>query len=370
MQSQMKRSLSLACAVIVVFALFSPSQFRVAGDVGNGYIQHNLVSDIPGMAITTDPSLKNPWGIAFSPTGPFWISDAGTGLSTVYNGSAAKLGLTVTIPPAPGSTDPGSPTGIVWNGTSDFMVSQGGQSAPAVFIFATEDGTISGWNPGVSPTSAVLAPNAAVEGAVYKGLALASGAFGNRLFATDFKNNLVRMFDGGFNPAGSFTDPTLPPGFAPFGIANIGGMLYVTFALQEGPDNEDDEAGPGNGLVDVFSPEGVLIRRFASQGTLNSPWGLAFAASFGDFNNALLVGNFGDGTINAFDFTTGDFLGQLTDTRGLPIFIDGLWALIFGNGGQGGSPRVLYFTAGLNDEENGLFGDLQPSQSNGGIINP
>jgi len=370
MQSRWNRSFGLLGAVIAITTLCLSSQVPATGQqISGGYIQHNLVSNVPNTAITTDPNLKNAWGIAYGPTGPFWISDAGTGVSTLYNGSAAKLPLTVTIPPPEGSSDTASPTGIVFNGTQDFVVSQDGRSGPAIFIFATEDGTLSGWNPNVNGTAAILVPNS-IPGAVYKGLALVSGPSGNRLFATDFSNNAVRMFDGGFNLIGSFTDPLLPSGFAPFGIANIQGLLYVTFALQEPPDNEDDQAGPGNGFVDVFSPDGAMIRRFASQGTLNSPWGLALAGDFGDFSNALLVGNFGDGTINAFDFTTGDFLGQLTDTRGLPVFIDGLWALTFGNGGQGGSSRVLYFTAGPNDENDGLFGDLQPAQSNGGIINP
>jgi uncharacterized protein (TIGR03118 family) len=371
MQSRRTGSLTLVCAAILVAALIILSSlFPTAAQGGIGYIQHNLVSDQPNVAITTDPALKNAWGLAFSPTGPFWIADNHTGLSTVYNGSAAKLGITVTIPPPNGSTDTAAPTGIVFNGTAGFVVSQGGNSGPATFIFATEDGTISGWNFNVNPGAAILMRDLSSSGAVYKGLALASTSFGSFLFATDFHNNAVQVFDSAFNPMGTFTDNELPQGFAPFGISNIGGLLYVTFAKQKAPDNEDDEAGPGNGFVDVFDTQGTLVRRFASQGTLNSPWGLAKADSFGDFNNALLVGNFGDGLINAFDFTTGDFLGQLTTSHGLPIIIDGLWALQFGNDGQGGSSRVLYFTAGPNDEQNGLFGDLQPSQSNGGIVNP
>src|SRR5262249_17036994 len=175
--------------------------------------------------------------------------------------------------------------------------SAGGQSGPAIFIFATEDGTISGWNPNVNGTSAILAADNSSSGAVYKGLALVEQGGGPFLFATDFHNNAVQIFDSSFHLAGSFTDASLPPGFAPFGITNVGGFLYVSFALQEPPDNDDDQKGPGNGFVDVFSPGGQLVRRFASQGTLNSPWGMAYAASFGPFSNALLVGNFGDGTI-------------------------------------------------------------------------
>ena len=369
MQLRKRKSLKLPFAGIVVGALFAAAQIPVAGQLNsNGYVQHNLVSDQPGTAITLDSNLKNPWGMAFSPTGPFWIADNGTGLSTVYNGQAQILPLVVTIPPPMGSTQTATPTGIVFNGTPNFVVSSGGQSGPALFIFATEDGTISGWNPNVNPSAAILAVDNSSAGSVYKGLALASG--GSLLFATDFTNNAVRVFNGSFNLVNSFTDPSLPAGFAPFGIANIQGLLYVTFALQNAENPEEDQPGFGNGFVDVFNTDGTLVRRFASQGVLNSPWGLALSGEFGPFSNSLLVGNFGDGTINAFDPATGDFLGRLMSDRNQPIVIEGLWALAFGNGGQAGNPRLLYFTAGINDEENGLFGDLQPAQSNSGIINP
>jgi uncharacterized protein (TIGR03118 family) len=371
MQALRKGSLKLALALLAISILCFPAQVPAIGQVVAGsFIQHNLVSDIPGLAVTTDPNLKNPWGIAFGPTSPFWIADNATGVSTLYNTNAQKLALTVTIPPPPGSSDTAAPTGIVFNGTQDFVVTSGGRSGPAIFIFATEDGTISGWNPTVNGTAAILAADNSGSEAVYKGLALASNQFGNFLFATDFRNNAVDVFDRQFHLVNSFTDSSLPPGFAPFGITNIQGHLFVSFALQEAPDNEDDEPGPGNGFVDEFSPTGQLVRRVASQGTLNSPWGMAYAQNSGRFNNALLVGNFGDGTINAFDFTTGDFLGQLISTQGQPIMIDGLWALTFGNGAQGGHSGVLYFTAGLNDESDGLFGDLQPADSNSGIFNP
>ena len=360
-----------AFAICVIGAFLFLSHIRATGQfVMSGYIQHNLISDLPNTAITTDPNLKNPWGLAHGPTSPFWVADNGTGLSTLYNGSAQKVALTVTIPPPNGSTATAAPTGVVFNGTSDFVVSAGGQSGPAAFILATEDGTISGWNPAVNGTAAILAVDNSASGAVYKGLAMFTSASGSLIYATDFHNNAVDIFDGHFNSIGSFTDTSLPAGFAPFGIANINGLLYVSFALQKGPENHDDQAGPGNGFVDIFSPGGALMRQFAAQGTLNSPWGMVLAQSFGVFSNALLVGNFGDGTINAFDIDTGNFLGQLTDTRGLPIFIDGLWSLVFGNGGQGGNPNVLYFTAGPNSEADGLFGDLQPAQSNSGIVNP
>jgi uncharacterized protein (TIGR03118 family) len=371
MQSLRKGSLKLVFALLAISILFFPTRAPANGQlVAGSFIQHNLVSDLPNLAITTDPNLKNPWGIAFSPTSPFWIADNGAGVATLYNTNAQKLGLTVTIPPPAGSAETAAPTGIVFNGTSDFVVTSGNSSGPAIFIFATEDGTISGWNPSVNGTAAILAVDNSSSEAIYKGLAIGSNNFGNFLFATDFHNNAVQVFDRQFHLVNSFTDASLPPGFAPFGITNIQGQLYVSFALQAPPDNEDDQAGPGNGFVDVFSTTGQLVRRFASQGTLNSPWGMAYAANFGNFSNALLVGNFGDGTINAFDFTTGDFLGQLINMQGRPIMIDGLWALTFGNGAQGGHSNVLYFTAGLNDEADGLFGDLQPADSNAGIFNP
>ena len=364
-------SLRLVYAIIAISVLLISTQIPVTGQSSpNGFIQHNLASDLPNTAITTDGNLKNPWGIAFGPGGPFWIADNATGVATVYNGQAQKLPITVTIPPPKGSKGHAAPTGTVFNGTSSFVVSSGGASGPATFIFATEDGTISGWNQNVNASSAILMVDNSSSGAVYKGLAIVSGAGESFLYATDFHNNLVQIFDGSFGMAGSFTDPTLPPGFAPFGIANIGGLLYVSFALQKPPDNHDDQSGPGNGFIDVFSTGGGLVRRFASGGPLNSPWGMTFASDFGPFSNALLAGNFGDGAINAFDISTGTFLGQLTDQQGRPIFIDGLWSLTFGGGGLGGNPNVLYFTAGTNGEEDGLFGDLQPAQSNSGIVNP
>ncbi|HUK92310.1 MAG TPA: TIGR03118 family protein, partial [Blastocatellia bacterium] len=328
MTSGGKRCLQLVCTAVVFSSLCVFFQAPAAGQTF-GYIQHNLVSDMRGVAITTDPNLKNPWGIASGPGSPFWISDNTTGLSTLYNGQGQPFPvgspLVVTIPHSAASTGSGTPDGIVFNGTSNFVVHGGGGSGPAVFLFATEDGTISGWNPTANPTNAIIAVDNSSSGAVYKGLAMMTVGSGAFLFATDFHNNAIRMFDGKFNLVSSFTDPSLPPGFAPFGIANIDNNLYVTFALQQPPDNHDDQAGPGNGFVDVFSMGGSLIKRFASNGTLNSPWGIVQAVDFGEFSNSLLVGNFGDGTINAFDISTGDFLGQLTDTRGIPIFIDGLW---------------------------------------------
>jgi uncharacterized protein (TIGR03118 family) len=254
-----------------------------------------------------------------------------------------------------------APTGIVFNSTSDFVISEGTQSAPSVFIFATEDGTLSGWSQPVDVTTAILKVDNSAGGAIYKGLALANNGSGNFLYATNFHAGRVEAFDGSFAPAtlsGSFTDPDIPAGFAPFGIAEIGGNLFVTFAKQDA-NKQDDVRGPGNGFVDVFDANGTFVRRFASQGTLNSPWGMVLTpAGFGALGNMLLVGNFGDGRINAFDPSSGQFLGQLTDGTN-PITIEGLWGLEFGNGANGGDANTLFFTAGPGDETHGLLGSLQ-----------
>jgi len=332
----------------------------------SGFVQTNLVTDVAGGAANTDPNLLNPWGVAYAPTGPFWVSDNHAGVSTLYDGSGnpfpSPTPLVVTIPAPPGSSDPAAPTGIVFNGTSDFVVTDGSKSGPSLFIFSTEDGTLSGWSQGVNVSAAILAVDNSGSNAIYKGLALGANHSENFLFATDFHNGRVDAFDKNFAPAtlaGSFADPDIPAGFAPFGIQNIGDLLYVTYAKQD-ENKEDDEPGPGNGYVDIFDTNGVLVQRFASQGTLNSPWGIALApASFGQFSNALLVGNFGDGRINAFNVNSGAFLGQLADTHGVPIAIEGLWALTVGNGTLAGSMNTLFFTAGPGDEEHGLFGSLE-----------
>jgi uncharacterized protein (TIGR03118 family) len=330
--------------------------------LSGAYLQTNLVSDLPGVARTTDANLRNPWGIVASATSPFWIADNATGVSTLYNGSGVAQSLVVTIPPPAGGTPPAAPTGIVFNSTTSFVVSSGGKSGAAAFLFATEDGTISGWNPTVDTTHAILEVDNSAPGAVYKGLALGSNASGNLLFAANFNAGTVDVFDTSFHTVNlPFHDPTLPAGFAPFGIRNIGGSLYVTYAMQDAA-KHDDVAGPGNGFIDVFDTNGNLLRRLVSGDVLNSPWGLALAPStFGAFSNDLLVGNFGDGLINAFNPATGAALGQVLDVHGNAIHIDGLWGLSFGNGGSAGSTSTLFFTAGINGERNGLFGSLQPS---------
>jgi uncharacterized protein (TIGR03118 family) len=346
--------------LVVIAALNLPTAFAVR----DGYIQHNLVSDLAHMAERTDANLVNPWGISSSPTGPLCVSDNNAGVATFYFGNGRPFPkqnsrLVVSIPPPAGASGAGTPTGNVFNDTADFVIAEGTRSAPARFIFATEDGTLAGWNPEVDATAAILAKDESTTMAVYKGLARGANSSGNFLFATDFHNGFVAMFDKSFNLVHKFTDAGIPTGFAPFGIRNIGGSLYVTYAEQKPPDNHDDQAGPGNGFIDVFDTSGHMVRRFASHGTLNSPWGLVLAGDFGKFSRALLVGNFGDGRINAFDFSSGAFLGQLDDQHGSPITISGLWGLTFGNGFEGGNSNVLFFAAGINDESDGLFGTLR-----------
>lgn len=322
------------------------------------YGQRNLVSDGSISADHTDPNLVNPWGIAFNPTGFWWVSDNHSSRSTLYDGSGVANSLIVNIPGADGMPASGASTGIVFNGSNNFLV-QGAE--PARFLFAGEDGLITAWAPGLPPpppsTQAHVVVNNSGTEANYKGIAIA----GERLFATDFRNGRIDAFDSSFapvTPAGGFNDPNLPAGFAPFNIQAFGSQLYVTYAV---PDDEgkDDVPGAGNGIVNIFDSDGNLIRRLASEGVLNSPWGLALApADFGPLSNSLLVGNFGDGIINAFDPATGDLLGTLNDADGEPIQIEGLWGLGFGNGMDAGPTNTLFFAAGPDDETHGLFGSI------------
>jgi len=327
------------------------------------YSVHNLVSDGFVPADHSDSDLKNAWGLVFTPTSPAWVADNKTGVATLYNGLGVKISLVVTIPPPAGGTPPSAPTGIVASGGSDFVVSVGTLSGPSRFIFSTEDGTISGWAPNVDGTHAILVVDNSASNAIYKGLALAGNGSARFLYATDFHNNKIDVFDSTFHPAtlaGSFTDPNLPAGFAPFGIQNILGNLYVTYAKQD-ENAVDDVKGVGLGFVDVFDADGNLIRRLASRGKLNAPWGLALApADFGRFSNMLLVGNFGDGRIHAYDLNTGNFRGQLRTAPGQPLVIDGLWALVFGNGVLNQPVNALFFTAGPGDEEHGIYGRIDP----------
>jgi uncharacterized protein (TIGR03118 family) len=358
-------------------------------------LQTNLVSDLPGVAAVTDPHLVNPWGISEGPATPFWVSDNNAGVATLYNvpgdhnTSVSINPLFVNIP-APGDLtgNSGTPTGTVFNidqAGKGFMITDGTHTAPAFFLFATEDGTIVGWNPKVDPTGKFDGPNGvsthaviavdnstnptAADGAVYKGLAIATDANGRTLlYAANFRAGTIDVFDTDFKPvttlpAGAFTDPNLPAGYAPFDVQVLNRKVYVTYALQNA-DKHDDVAGPHHGFVDVFNLDGTGRQRLISRGPLDSPWGLAIAPtgfagiSAPNKDPVLLVGNFGNGRINAFDATTGEFLTQLKDPDGEPIQIDGLWALKVGNGKAGGDANTVYFTAGLFGETHGLFGSL------------
>jgi len=311
----------------------------------NGFTQTNLVSDIPGLAAVTDPNLVNPWGIASSGSSPFWISDNGSGKSTLYNTAGAPQALVVTIPGVGGN--PGTPTGALFNSTANFNSD--------LFIFSTEDGTIAGWRGALGTTAETLVDSTST-GAVFKGLATGTTASGQYLYAADFHNNQVTVVPGTGAPAltGTFTDPNLPAGYAPFNIQNLGGQLFVTYAQQDAA-KHDDVPGAGHGIVDVYDRNGNFVKRLITDGDLNSPWGLAIApGTFGGAAGDLLVGNFGDGTIDAYDVTTGVLIGTLA-SAGTSLVNDGLWALEFGNGGNGGLAGSLYLTAGLNGEQDGLF---------------
>jgi uncharacterized protein (TIGR03118 family) len=329
------------------------------------FTQTNLVSDGFLPAPTIDPNLINPWGVSSSATSPFWVSDNGTGVATIYNGAGTPVTVTgghsvITIAPPTGETSSASPTGQVFNiAGSGFNITNGDVTGSSVFIFATEDGTISGWNPNVNSGSSILAVDNSNggTGAVYKGLAIGQTDDGTFLFAANFRNGTVDVFDQNFQQVDSFTDRHLPAGYAPFNVQVLDNHLFVTFALQDA-DKHDDVAGRGHGFVDEFDLEGHLLHRVASRGPLDSPWGLAIAPSgFGEFSHDLLVGNFGDGTINVFDPQTDHFLGKLLDANGAPIVIGDLWALIPGNGAAS-DPQKIYFTAGVQNEAHGLFGTL------------
>jgi uncharacterized protein (TIGR03118 family) len=306
-----------------------------------------------------------------SSTSPFWISNNHSGIAAVYNGQGqptpAGSPLHVTIPIPSGGTPPAAPTGQVFNDTTGFNIS----GKPASFIFATEDGTISGWNSSADPANSIVLVDNSASGAVYKGLALANTSNGPMLYAANFNSAAIDVFDANLSPitsTGAFSDTNLPAGFAPFNIQRIGRKLYVTYAMQDSA-RHDDVAGSGNGLINVFDFYGNLVGRLVSKGgALNSPWGLALApGNFGDFSNVLLVGNFGDGTINAFDPCSGEYLGTLQDANGAVIAIPGLWALSFGNGHGAGDATSLYFTAGIPGpgkiEDHGLFGSIQVGAS-------
>jgi uncharacterized protein (TIGR03118 family) len=344
---RMRRILTVAAMLAVaaaVLAAATPAAER------NAYVQHNLVSDGFLPADHTDANLVNAWGLTSLPGSPWWVADNGTDVSTLYNADGTPRPLVVSVPNAP--------TGAVSNTGSSFVVGSG----PALFLFATEEGKLLGWNMSVGTTAQVVADKSG-DGAIFKGLAIA----GDRLYATDFHNGKVDVFDGSFGDVtipGAFVDPSIPAGYAPFGIQNIGGSIFVTYAKQDA-DAKDDVAGQGHGFVDEYDADGTLIARVATHGQLNSPWGLALApASFGRFGGDLLVGNFGDGQITAFERESdGTFAprGQLRSASGGVLTIDGLWALQFGKGAlaNNGPTDTLFFTAGPDDESHGLFGTIR-----------
>jgi uncharacterized protein (TIGR03118 family) len=378
------------CALVAFSSLFTITARADSSDPEhprNAYLVTRLTSDITGAAVNLDGVLENAWGVAFSPAGsPFWISDNASGCSTLYDGAGVITPLQVKIPlpggviaPAscthvdpsnPPAVTPAAPTGLVWNPSSRFLVP--GTKTQAAFIWSTEDGTISAWAGGLTPpNAAVLAADnsanpSAGAGAVYKALVFAVNAKGPFLFATNFRAGTIDVFAptgaGGTyvltTTDGGFADPDIPAGYAPFGMQLIDGDLFVTYAKQNAQ-KHDDVAGAGNGFVDVFDTDGHLLRRFASHGALNSPWAVTPASfNFGRFHGAILIGNFGDGRINAYD-RSGRFLDTLQDANGEPIVIDGLWTVTQG-GGLHSSPDTMFFTAGPNHETDGLFGTITP----------
>jgi uncharacterized protein (TIGR03118 family) len=365
------RDLALAASGLLLLGTMAAR----ADDDGT-YVQTNLVSNLPGASIT-DPNLQNAWGVANAPGGPLWVSDNNNGLATLYTGAPSIVGLVVTIPVPPGTAPPAAPTGLVWNPNSGNQFIIPGTKAGAIFIWDTEDGTIVGWNPAVDPvvagqsTASLILAN---SGAVYKGLAFGTNVHGNFIFATNFRAGTVEAYDTTFKLTkldGDFTDPNIPAGFAPFGIANVDGDLFVTYARQN-PNKDDVVPGAGEGFVNVFSTDGKFLRRFATRGVLNAPWGVIRATQgFGRFSGDILIGNFGNagqfaGRINAFGSSKGEegergaFKGELRNQQGRPISIDGLWSLVFGTFAASDGD-TLYFTAGPNNQKAGLFGKLTPA---------
>lgn len=327
-----------------------PQSAQATEDCGF-YSVKNLVANESGVARFTDPNLLNPWGLVFNAEGNLIVANNHSNLATSYTPGGEVLDFQITVNSAP--------TGLVRNlSTEDFIIGSGSSARAASLLFASEDGTILGYNAQVNPDEALVVIDRSEFNAIYKGLALARNRTSERqfLYAADFYNARIDVFDHALNYVTSFTDTLIPEGFAPFNIRTICGRLYVTYAKQLPPENEDDQPGAGNGFVDIFTPDGILVKRLISRGKLNSPWGLAVAPKFfGKFSYALLVGNFGDGRINAYDFRTGKHLGQLADFFGTPLIIEGLWALDFTLVEK---KPVLYFTAGPNDENDGVLGAI------------
>jgi uncharacterized protein (TIGR03118 family) len=358
---------ALAALTIALLPFASTRPARAAAE-SNAYQQTNLVSDLPGMALIEDPDLVNPWGISMSATSPFWVANNGTGTSTLYAGDhlggslLTKNALVVTIPG-------GAPTGTVFNtgASTDFVVKSGAVSGRAAFLFASQVGIVSGWSPNVPAAGSKQAQVGGTGDAVYTGLAIGQvsngqGGTTTYLYAADFEHGKIDVYDGMFHAAtldGSFSDPNIPNSYSIFNVQNIGGKLYVTYA-QQSHKEPDEETDRGSGFVDVFDTSGHLLQRLIEGNHLRAPWGIALApANFGAFSNALIVGNFGDGQLHAFDADSGKYLGEMKNESGQPIVIDGLWGITFGNGGNGGDKNALYFAAGIQDETHGLFGSLR-----------
>ena len=357
-RNSFRMSMQNMIIVLSVLAMISSSCNKLQNELQNefpgkivppaNYVMTKLVSDtVSNNAARLDSTLANAWGIAINPAGIFWINVNGTDGSEVFDKNGVPKRPPVKVP---------APSGIVFNPTTDFMITATSQVPK--FIFASENGKIYAW---ASGDSARTVADRSAGGSVYKGLELANDGTGNFLFATDFHNGKIDVFDKSYNlvASKSFMDPMIPAGFAPFNIRLIDSVLYVTYAKQLGPENKDDEKGAGNGYVNIFNTGGSLVKRFASQGKLNSPWGIEKAPEgFGQGKRVILVGNFGDGHINVYEEFEGEFLRQLKN-YGSPVWIDGLWALTFpDNNVPGDDPNKLYFTAGPNDESNGLFGYL------------
>lgn len=358
MKTNLRFSYVVAITVLIFIGISS-----TAVDAQDGFKWKNLVSDIPGVAQRVDSHVVNPWGIVPSPTNTIWIANNGTGTSTLYNTDGIPVPegnpLVVAIPSSSNNTEGANPTGVVFNGGTEFVVSENATSGPSLFIFVSEDGSISGWSPTVALDHAILAVDHPSREPIYKGAALGTTAAGARLYVTNFHAAKVEIYNGNFkrvDTANTFVDANIPRGFAPFGIRNINGLIYVTYAKQDA-DREDDVAGSGLGFVSVFSADGDFIKRLISRDHLNAPWGLALTpSSFGKFHNALLVGNFGNGHINAFDPNSGAFLGRLDQADGTPLAFEGLWGLHF-------IGKNLFFTAGIVDEEHGLFGVIREDKN-------
>ncbi|HEX3298554.1 MAG TPA: TIGR03118 family protein [Actinomycetota bacterium] len=354
-----KRSVVLVCvgALVALGGWLAP-----ASASGNSYKVTKLVSDQANKAQHQDPNLVNAWGLVAGPSTPWWVANNHSNTSTLYDGTGTPLPLVVKVA--------GAPTGAVFNGGSGFVVSHDGASGPALFLFDTESGVIRAWNPNVPApapsTKAFRVVDMRSHNAIFKGLAIAhTDHHGDRLYATDFHNGKVDMFDEQFKPvhiSGAFQDPNIPNGYAPFGIQRLGHHIFVTYAKQDA-NAEDDVAGAGFGFVDMYGRAGKLLQRVASMGSLDAPWGIAWAPSnFGEASGHLLIGNFGDGVINVFDPKEhGEFEhdGSLHRLNGSPIVIPGLWALQFGNGAAAGPTNTLFFTAGPDGEAHGLFGSIQ-----------